>query len=127
MNRKLLLAGLALWLTLLGLGVLWATNPLARPPHSNLARITVEQTREAFFIRLAGMPAGKPSIVSHAKAAEHALEEGEPRPAVLFDYEEWAFRELRARLLVFFVVWVVSGLLITWLGRRLSREQEGGI
>jgi hypothetical protein len=124
MNKKLLLAGMALWFTLLGLGVLWATNPLARPPNSNLAKITVEQTREAFFIRLASLPPGKPSIVSHAKAAQHALEEGEPRPAVLFDYEEWAFRELRARLLLFFVLWVISGLLIHWLARRLSRERD---
>jgi len=126
MSRKCLLAGMAVWLTLLGLGVLWATNPLARPPDSNLAKITVEQTREAFFIRLAALPAGKPSIVSHAKAAEHALEEGEPRPPMLFDYEEWAFRELRARLLLFFVAWVVSGLLMLWLARHTATGRDRG-
>lgn len=124
MDKRALLLGMAVWLTLLGLGILWATNPLAKPPSSNLPKITPEETARAYRIRLASLPASKPSMVSHVREAEHALEAGEARARPVFDYEEWAFRELRARFVLFFLVWVASGFLFHWLAKRAFRPGE---
>ncbi len=124
MNKRALLVGMAVWLTLLGLGILWATNPAAKPPATNISTITQEQTERAFAIRLASLHPRKPSVVSHIRAAEHALEEGEQRTTVRFDYEEWSFRELRARLIAFFCVWMIGGFAVHWIARRVFRDQQ---
>lgn len=119
MNKRVLLMGMALWLALLGLGIKWATNPMARPPGTNLGRITLAQTEQSFPIRLTSLPTGEPGAVSHVRAAEQALDEDKIPTPISFNYEEWAFRELRTRLITFFVLWIVGGFLMHWLGRRL--------
>jgi hypothetical protein len=121
MDKRAILVGMGLWMTLLGLGMVWATNPGVRPPAPVLARITPEETARAFPLRLASLPAGDQGVATHMRRVDEALEAGEEPAPRAFDYEEWAFREVRARFAAFFVVWVLSGFVILWLARRAFR------
>lgn len=126
MSRTAIMLGMALWLTLLGLGLVWATNPMARPPSPEVARITAPQTQAAFLIRLTQLPSGADSTVSKWKAAEMALEGTMPTAKPSFDYESWAFREMRARMIAFILIWSLSGGLIYWVAKQFSKADIQG-
>lgn len=115
------LLGLALWVSLLGLGGKWVANPVLRPPRPAVAQITAEETAKTFPFRLASLPNTQSAIGGYARRLES--EEATP-PAVPFDYDDWAFREVRKRLIAFFIVWTVGGGLAVWLGRRWFHRPE---
>lgn len=125
MNVRAALIGMALWLSLLGLGGKWTTNPILKPPAPNLAAITPEQTAKAFLIHFTPL-APKPST-----AGGNALPPNLPAEAMggvlphKFDYEEWAFHESRRRGLTFLSLWIAAGLGILWFTARRSRKPSG--
>lgn len=97
MRKQVILGCFAVWMILLGLGIVWSTNPVAKPPSTNIASITRAEVIAGFKIRLAGVPDSSAN-----------------RP---FDYEEWAYREMRARRRVFSAVWITCGLILVWVAR----------
>ena len=114
--------GMAIWLSLLGVGVKWVTNPVLRPPAANLSSITAEQSARAFPIHFVALhnvgnvsPTGKPPAMTGGQSHHQ------------FDYEEWAFRELRKRGVVFFVLWTVGGFGIHWSVSKFFRKRSGAL
>ena len=98
MRKQVILGAFAAWMTLLGLGLAWSTNPVAKPPSNNIAAISREDVIGGFKIRLAGVPDSSASRI--------------------FDYEEWAYREMRARQRVFWGVWIACGAVLIWGARK---------
>lgn len=123
MNARAVVLGMAVWLALLGLGAKWITNPILKPPAPNLATLTPEDTAKAFPIRLASLPNTQSTVSSYARQLNRVNEAGETAPARKFVYEDWAFRESRKRVMVFFLAWTASGFGIHGLMARLFHHR----
>lgn len=124
MNLRATLLGTALWLTLLGLGAKWVTNPILKPPASNLTRITAADTARAFPIRVVSLSDPQAIAGDPSRQFAGAGELKASGPAPKFNYEDWSFRESRKRAIVFFLVWMASGLAIHWLVARTLRKKR---
>lgn len=123
LNTRAVILGVAVWLALLGLGAKWVTNPILKPPAPNLATLTPEDTAKAFPLRLVSLPSTRSTVSSHARQPDKVSEAGETVPARRFVYEDWAFRESRKRVMVFFLAWAASGFGIHGLMARLFRHR----
>ncbi len=119
MDRRVLVVSFTVWVILLAVGGKWVANPMLHPPRAELRDITAEDTIKAFPWRLAGLQSSEPGIASYARQLE---DDDNPRPASTFDYQGWAFREARSRLLIFFFVWMAGGILLHWVLARIFND-----
>lgn len=124
MNLRATLLGTALWLTLLGIGAKWVTNPILKPPAPNVTRITAAETATAFPIRVVSLTDTQTIAGDHDQPFEKSGELKASGPPPKFSYENWSFRESRKRAIVFFLVWMASGLAIHWLVGRTPRKKQ---
>lgn len=124
MNKRVTLIAFAVWITLLGLGVRWAASPVLKPPKSNLYEITPEETARAFPLHLARLESAQPGFGSYARRLEEEDTNSSGSPVPSFNYEDWAFRESRKRLIFFFALWSSGGLVSHYLLARVFRDAK---
>jgi hypothetical protein len=124
MKQRVQLIGLFVWLALIGVGMRWAGNPVLRPPGNAIFRITAEDARRAFPIRLTPLPAPAPPPVAAPPGKPGAKTVSKRQQ---FDYESWSWRETKRRLGTFFIAWCVLGVAIQWgVPRFLDKQRKSG-
>ena len=120
MNKNAFLVGLLVWLVLFGVGSKWVANPLLWQPADGTSQIAVSQTTRHFPLRLAGLRNSNSTIGSYVDRITD--EDSQPPPS--FNYRDWAWRETRNRLVVFFTLWMACGFFIHWLVVRIVRDEN---
>lgn len=116
MSWKQFIAGLLVWVGLLGLGGWLASNPLRAAGWLTSTAVV----RSEFRIRLAPLPASK----VHRHVAQIETENADDDDDY-FDANDWALRETRYRFAVVLVLWLASGVFIHWfLGRIVRGEKD---
>ena len=73
--------------------------------------------RNAF---LAGLHNSNSTIGSYVDR----ITDEDSQPPPLFNYRDWAWRETRNRLVVFFTLWMACGFLIHWFVVRVVRDEN---
>ena len=97
----------------LGLGGRWVLSPsIWQKPNP----ITTEQIKKAFPIRLAKVPE---DLLEFQAEQDDELFAHSPKLIT----NEWVYREVRNRFVVFFFGWIGSGFLIHWLLGRILHDR----
>ena len=120
MNKNAFLVGLLIWVVLFGFGSKWVANPLLWQPADGAAQTAAAQTSQRFPHRLAGLQNSNSTIGSYVDR----ITDEDSQPPPLFNYRDWAWRETRNRLVVFFTLWMAAGFLIHFFVVRVLRGQN---
>ena len=120
MNKNAFLIGMLIWVVLFGLGSKWVANPLLWQPASGFPERTATQTTQHFPHRLANLRNSNSTIGSYVDR----ITDEDSQPPPLFNCGDWAWRETRSRLVVFFTLWMASGFLLHWFVVRIFRGEN---
>jgi hypothetical protein len=123
MMRFVIFAAFLAWLGLFVIGGLWAGGPVAWAYPRISQRVGFREVEHEFPLRLARPPGHGKSTFFSSRAADE--EDQSPAEAGDFDAWDWAFRETRNRFVLFFVLWMGTGLFLRWfVGRFQSGERQ---